>query len=74
MGKGHSDCFVGVQSYILNFENEVFILRIFQNKICFIGKVVLKIGILVGKRKELVLQLVSGIAYFLLINNDFVCK
>ena len=52
MGKGHSDCFVGVQSYILNFENEVFILRIFQNKIIFVGKVALEIVIIVGKRKK----------------------
>lgn len=52
MGKGHSDCFVGVQSYILNFENEVFILIIFQNKMTFVGKVVLKAVIIVGKRKE----------------------
>ncbi|MCS4228035.1 hypothetical protein M2408_004164 [Sphingobacterium sp. BIGb0165] len=59
MGKGHSDCFVGVQSYILNFENEVFILRIFQNKMTFVGKVVLKAVIIVGKRKEWVLQLLS---------------
>ncbi|MDF2478989.1 hypothetical protein D3C80_608120 [compost metagenome] len=59
MGKGHSDCFVGVQSYILNFENEVFILIIFQNKMTFVGKVVLKVAIIVGKRKEWVLQLLS---------------
>ena len=59
MGKGHSDCFVGVQSYILNFENEVFILRIFQNKMPFVGKAVLKAVIIVGKRKEWVLQLLS---------------
>ena len=57
MGKGHSDCFVGVQSYILNFENEVFILIIFQNKMTFVGNVVLKAVIIVGKRKEWVLQL-----------------
>ncbi len=65
MGKGHSDCFVGVQSYILNFENEVFILRIFQNKITFVGKVVLEFEIIVGKRKEWVFQLLAENAYYL---------
>lgn len=64
MGKGHSDCFVGVQSYILNFENEVFILIIFKNKMTFIGKVVLKAVIIVGKRKEWVLQLLSCVVYY----------
>jgi len=64
MGKGHSDCFVGVQSYILNFENEVFILIIFQNKMTFVEKVVLKGVIIVGKRKGRVLQLLLLVVYY----------
>ncbi len=51
MGKGHSDCFVGVQSYILKFENLVFILRIFKKNIWFVRKVWLKMGKRVEKHK-----------------------
>jgi len=64
MGKGHSDCFVGVQSYILNFENEVFILIIFQNKMTFVEKDVFKGVIIVGKRKGRVLQLLLLVVYY----------